>query len=157
MIATSDPDMTVARIAIGGLVLAGLWRLIVWIRDAPIRPDPWEAEYEQKINADDTLEVCRHCSTPQLSTTLSCPHCGCAIDSYNNWVPYVYSFSDRDVFRKTKSGQLCVKWLIVIGYLLLFFSRIGMLTGLFFCIFFNQRRIQRERLNTSNSVATPFS
>lgn len=36
MIAASDPNLLVAGFGVGFLALAGLWRLIVWVREAPI-------------------------------------------------------------------------------------------------------------------------
>ena len=40
MIAASDPNMIIAGFAVGGLALAMFWRFIVWIREAPVRPNP---------------------------------------------------------------------------------------------------------------------
>jgi hypothetical protein len=41
--------MIIAGFAVGGLVFAAFWRFIVWIRDAPVRPDPWDAEAKFEI------------------------------------------------------------------------------------------------------------
>ena len=50
MVAASDPNMIIAGFAGGGLVFAAFWRFIVWIRDAPDRPDPWDAVVEQQLS-----------------------------------------------------------------------------------------------------------
>ncbi|HXI71296.1 MAG TPA: zinc ribbon domain-containing protein [Verrucomicrobiae bacterium] len=159
MVEINDPNQIVAWFGVAGLLLAAFLRLILWVRAATPKPEPWGAEVEQKLLEPETAEACPHCSTPLLPTALFCPHCGRAVDSYNNWVPYVYSFSDGDVFRKNTSGQLRVKWLIVIGYLLLFACKIGIPISPLLCIFFflNQQRIKQERLNASNPIATPIS
>jgi hypothetical protein len=159
MFAVSDPDLFVAQIAIGGLVLAGFWRVIVWVRNAPVRPNPWGAEFEQKMQDPDTPETCHHCSTPQPPGAWFCEHCGRVINSYNNWTPYVYSFSDGSVFRSNESGRLRVRWIIVVGYLLLISIKTGIIISPLFCILFflNQRRIKQEMANASNSMTNPSS
>jgi hypothetical protein len=43
MFGTSDPNQMVAGVGGGFLLLAGLWRLIAWVREAPQKPDPWDA------------------------------------------------------------------------------------------------------------------
>ena len=63
MSAASDPNLIVGGCAIGGLGMAALWKLIVWVRDAPVKPDPWDAEVEQQLLA--AAEACPRCSTPQ--------------------------------------------------------------------------------------------
>jgi hypothetical protein len=119
MFAVSDPDLFVAQIAIGGLVLAGFWRLIVWVRNAPIRPDPWDAEFEQKMQDPDTPETCHHCSTPQPPGAWFCSHCGRAVGPYNNLMPYVQVFSEGEVFRNGTSGRFRNRPLILVGYFLI--------------------------------------
>ena len=105
MIAASDPNMVIAGFAVGGLALAVFWRFIVWIREAPVRPDPWDAETEQKISEPDAQEVCPHCSTPQPPGAWFCAHCGRAVGPYNNLMPYVQVFSEGEVFRNGTSGR----------------------------------------------------
>ncbi len=119
MFAASNPDLFVAQIAIGGLVLAGFWRLIVWVRNAPVRPDPWDAGFEQKMQDPDTPETCHHCSTPQPPGAWFCEHCGCAVGPYNNLMPYVQVFSEGEVFRSGTSGQFRKRPLILLGFFLI--------------------------------------
>ena len=77
MFAASDPNMIVAGFAIAGLAVGAFWRLIVWVRDAPVKPDPWDASVEQQL--EDAPEACPHCSTPQAPNAWFCPHCGRAV------------------------------------------------------------------------------
>jgi hypothetical protein len=119
MFAVSDPDLFVAQIAIGGLVLAGCWRVIVWVRNAPVRPDPWDAEFEQKMQDPDTPQTCHHCSTPQPPDAWFCSHCGRAVGPYNNLMPFVHVFSEGEVFRNGTSGQFRDRPLILAGYCLM--------------------------------------
>ena len=119
MFAASDPDMIVAQIAIGGLVLAGLWRLVVWVRDAPTTPDPWDAEFEQKLQEPETQEVCHHCSTPQPPGAWFCSHCGRAVGPYNNLMPYVQIFSEGEVFRNGVTCRFRNRRLIATGFFLM--------------------------------------
>jgi len=119
MFAASDPNLTVAKLAIGGLVLAALWRLVVWVREAPLRPDPWDADFDQKLLDSETPEACPHCSVPQTPGAWFCPHCGRAVGPYNNLMPYVQVFSEGEVFRNGASGMFRNRPLMTIGLLLI--------------------------------------
>jgi hypothetical protein len=119
MVTASDPNMIIGGLALGGLVLAVLWRLIVWIREAPVTPDPWDAKVEQKLSDPDVVEVCPHCLTEQPPTAWFCQRCGRAIGPYNNLMPYVQVFSEGEVFRNGTSDRLRNSPLILIGYFLL--------------------------------------
>ncbi len=44
----SDPNGVIGGLAIFGLVMVMFWRLVVWVRDAPVRPDPWDQEIAVK-------------------------------------------------------------------------------------------------------------
>jgi hypothetical protein len=117
--ATSDPSMIVAGLALAGLALMAFWRVLVWVRDAPVTPDPWDLETEQKISEPDAQEVCPHCSTPQPPDVWFCAHCGRAVGPYNNLMPFIQVFSEGEVFRNGTSGQLPKRPLILIGYFLM--------------------------------------
>jgi hypothetical protein len=119
MFGSNDPNFVVAGFAISGLLLVGLWRLIAWIRDAPVMPDPWDAEVERKIHEPETAEICPHCSTPQPPCAWFCQHCGRAVGPYNNLMPFVHVFSEGEVFRNGTSGQFRNRPLILIGYFLI--------------------------------------
>ena len=107
----------VGGFAVGGLALAAFWRLIAWVRDAPVKPDPWDAEVEQQLS--EAAEACPRCSTPQPPNAWFCAHCGKAVGTYNNLMPYVQVFSEGEVFRNGTSGQFRKRPLILIGYFLL--------------------------------------
>jgi hypothetical protein len=116
MTGASDPNILIGEIALGGLALAAFWRLIVWIRDAPTRPDPWDAEVEQKLS--EAVEVCPHCLTEQPPTAWFCKGCGRAVGPYNNLMPYLQVFSEGEVFRNGASGQFRKRPLVLAGYFL---------------------------------------
>jgi hypothetical protein len=148
MFAASDPDLFVAQIAIGGLVLAGFWRIIVWVRNAPVRPDPWDAEFEQKMQDPDTLEFCHHCSTPQPPGAWFCEHCGSAVGPYNNLMPYVCVFSQGEVFRNGVTDKLAASPLTIVGYLLYSLGNYLVFAPIYwFFLFKNLKRLKRERLD----------
>lgn len=119
MFAATDPSLIVGGYALAGMALYLLWRLIVWIRDAPVRPDPWEAEVQRQLNDPETLEICPHCSMPQPPTAWFCEHCGRAVGPYNNLMPYVQVFSEGEVLRNGTSGRLRKGLLVPIGYILI--------------------------------------
>jgi hypothetical protein len=117
--ATSDPNMIVAGLGLAGLAVAAFWRFLVWIRDAPVTPDPWDAEVEQELSDPDAAEVCPHCLTEQPPTAWFCKGCGRAIGPYNNLMPYIQVFSEGEVLRNGTSERLRNSPLIPVGYFLL--------------------------------------
>src|ERR1039457_4794626 len=119
MLAASDPNLIIGGFAVGGLVIAALWRLMVWVRYAPATPDPWDAEVQQKLSAPETQEACPHCSTPQSPTAWFCPHCGRAVGPYNNLMPFVQVFSEGEVLRNGMSGRFRNRALVTTGFLLI--------------------------------------
>ena len=119
MFSASDPNMVIAGFAVGGLTLAVFWRFIVWIREAPVRPDPWDAEVEQKMSEPEAVEVCPHCLTEQPPAAWFCKGCGRAVGPYNNLMPYLQVFSEGEVFRNGISGRFRNRPLIVVGYFLM--------------------------------------
>ena len=122
MLAASDPNFIVAWFAIGGLVLAAFWRLVVWVRESPVKPDPWDNAVGQQMQSPDTPEACRHCSTPQASGAWFCPHCGSAVGPYNNLMPYLHVFSEGEALRSGVSGRCRNRTLIGIGVFLVTLS-----------------------------------
>jgi ribosomal protein L40E len=119
MIAASDPYQVVGGFGLVFLFLAGLWQLIVWVREAPVKPDPWNAEVEQKLSEPETAEVCSHCLTEQPPTAWFCRHCGKAVGPYNNLMPFVNVFSEGEVFRNGATGRFRNRPLVILGYLML--------------------------------------
>lgn len=119
MFADVDPNLIVGGYALAGLAAYLCWRLIVWVRDSPTHPDPWEAEVSQKLADPETQEICPHCSTPQPSTAWFCEHCGRAVGPYNNMMPYLQVFSEGEVLRNGTSSRLRKGLLIPLGYFLI--------------------------------------
>ncbi len=118
MLAASDPNLIIGGLALGGLAVAAVWRFINWIRDAPVAPDPWDAEVGEKLSDPDAVEVCPHCLTEQPPTAWFCRGCGRAVGPYNNLMPYVQIFSEGEVFRNGNSGRFRNRPFILIGYFL---------------------------------------
>ena len=119
MITVSDPYQVVAGFGITLLFLVGLWQLIVWVREAPIKPDPWDAEVEQKLSEPEAVEICPHCLTEQPPTAWFCSHCGKAVGPYNNLMPFLNVFSEGEVLRNGTSGRFRNRPLVLIGYFLI--------------------------------------
>jgi hypothetical protein len=143
MFASGDPNHMVAGWGMGFLLLAGLWRLIAWVREAPAKPDPWDAEVERQLAESEALEVCPHCLTPQPPNAWFCGHCGSAVGPYNNMMPYLNVFSEGEVFRNGASDCLRKKPLIIAGYLLFSLSAYVVFAPVFwFFLFKNLERPQ---------------
>ena len=118
MAVVSDPNLIVGGFGIGLLVLAALRGLIAWVREAPLTPDPWDAEVEQKLQQPETREICHRCMTPHEPGAWFCEHCGAAVGPYNNLMPFLYAFSEGEVLRNGINGRFRNRPLIVIGYFL---------------------------------------
>jgi hypothetical protein len=153
MLAVSDPNMVVAGYAIGGLILAGLWRLYGLLFKKPVKPDPWGAEVERQLQA--AQEVCPHCSTPQPPDAWFCARCDNPVGPYHSFTPYVYQFSDGGVFRNGASGHR-TSVLVAIGYLLLSLGKLGLFGPFYWMAFMaNQRRIRQEDLERLRNIEPP--
>lgn len=136
--------MIVAGLGIVFLILAGVWRLIAWVREAPQKPDPWDAEVAQRLDAPETREVCHHCSTPQDPTAWFCEHCGRAIGPYNNMMPYLCVFSEGEVLRNGATDRLRTNPLIITGYLIFSLSTYLILAPVFWFFLFKNLKRARE-------------
>jgi ribosomal protein L40E len=122
MFAAGDPNLIIGGLAVGGLALYALWGLIAWVRRAPVRPDPWDAEIEKQLSGPDAVEVCPHCLTEQSSTAWFCRKCGSAVGPYNNLMPYVHIFSEGEVFRNGVAGRFRNRPLVLVGFILISLS-----------------------------------
>ena len=136
----------VAGLGLVFLLLAGLWRFIAWIREAPSKPDPWDAEVEQKLSEPEAVEVCPHCLTQQPPTAWFCKHCGKAVGPYNNMMPFLNVFSEGEVFRNGTTGRFRNRPLILIGYILMTFGINPFLAPIYwFFLLFNLKHPQNEQ------------
>lgn len=136
--------MLIGEIALSGLALAAFWRLIVWIRDAPVRPDPWDAEVERQLS--EAVEVCPHCLTEQPPTVWFCKGCNRAVGPYNNLMPYLQVFSQGEVFRNGTSGQFRNRPLILAGYFLVILGTFPIFAPLYlFSLLASRRKAPGEQ------------
>ena len=113
-----DPNLIIGGYALAGLALWLFWQLITWVREAPVAPDPWDAETGRKVAEPETKEICPHCLAEQAPAAWFCPVCGRAVGPYNNMMPFVQIFSEGEVFRNGTSGRLRRSPLIIAGYIL---------------------------------------
>ena len=156
IIAASDPNKIVGGFGLTLLALTGIWRLIVWIREAPIKPDPWDAEVEQKLSGPEATEVCPHCFTQQPPTAWFCKRCGKAVGPYNNMMPFLNVFSEGEVFRNGTTGRFRNRPLIVVGYMLLSLVAYSFFAPIFwFFLLFNLKRTPNERESIEDQNILP--
>jgi ribosomal protein L40E len=144
MFRTSDPNQMVAGLGVGFLLLVGLWRLIAWVREAPRKPDPWDAEVERKLEEPEAVEVCHHCLAQQPANAWFCEHCGSAVGPYNNIMPYLNVFSQGEVFRNGATDRLRTNPLIIAGYLLFSLSAYVVFAPIFWFFLFKNLKRSRE-------------
>ena len=152
MLAASDPNLIIGGFAVGGLVLAGLWRLIAWVRDAPVTPDPWDADVEQKMSEPEAVEVCHRCFTEQPPGAWFCARCGSAVGPYNNLMPYVCIFSQGEVFRNGVDGRVRAGPLTILGYLFYSLANYAFFAPVYWIFFF--RQLQRRKAEKTIEAET---
>jgi hypothetical protein len=141
---TSDPNQMVAGLGLVFLLLAGLWRFINWVREAPQHPDPWDAELGHKLEDPEAVEICHHCLTPQPHNAWFCEHCGCAVGPYNNLMPYVNVFSEGEVFRNGVTDRFRNRPVILIGYFLISLSAYAVFAPLFWIFLLKNLKRPKE-------------
>jgi hypothetical protein len=147
MSGTSDPNQVVAGLGVVFLVLAGMWRFIIWVREAPQKPDPWDAEVERRLDEPEAVEICHHCFNPQTPNAWFCEHCGSAVGPYNNMMPYLNVFSEGEVLRNGATDRLRHNPLIIAGYLLVSLNVYAVFAPIFwFFLFKNLKRPREENM-----------
>jgi len=150
MFGTSDPNQMVAGLGVGFLLLAGLWRFVIWIREAPPKPDPWDAEFERKLEEPEAVEVCHHCLTRQPANAWFCEHCGSAVGPYNNLMPYLNVFSEGEVLRNSTTDRLRNRPFILIGNSLIILGINPFFAPIYwFCLLFNLNRPANEPVSAA--------
>lgn len=105
------------------LIVAGLARLVIYftdnIRAHPAKPNPWDAEIEEAIQSPEASPLCHRCFTPFNDQDWFCPHCGASVGPYNNFMPFVYVFSEGEVLRSGTDGHVRFTRPIIVGYTLM--------------------------------------
>jgi hypothetical protein len=96
-----------------------IYRLILWVMEAPRTVDPWGQETDEALNDEAAVPLCHHCLTPQEHNGWFCPECGATVGPYCNYMPYVYIFSQGEVLRAGVTEQLRRSRLITVGFVLL--------------------------------------
>lgn len=150
MFAATNSNLIVGGYAATGLALYFFWRLIVWVRDSPARPDPWETDVAQILDDPETPETCLYCSTPQPPTAWFCEHCGRSVGPYNNLMPFLQIFSEGEVFRNGTDRNFQKRPLIMTGYFLLGLSLIPIfLVPIYWCSLLMNSRKPTEGNNSA--------
>jgi hypothetical protein len=153
MAESGDSNQIIAVLGVVGLTLAALWRLVLWVRAATPGPEPWGAEIEASLQAEDAVPICHRCLTPHSNEAWFCEHCGSAVGNYNNWMPYILVFSQGEVLRNGVTDQLIASPLTIAGYLLYSLANYLILAPIYWFFFIkNLRRQQAEKLEQSPTV-----
>ena len=114
---TSEKSELFAAV-LGLAIIAGFafWRLLLWIKTAPVRPNPWDEATEAAVQQADAMPVCHHCLTPAPPGQWFCECCGSAVGPYNNLMPYLQAFSEGEVFRNGVLDRMRLSPVTLIGY-----------------------------------------
>jgi hypothetical protein len=82
--------MKIEALVILGVGAAALYRVWIWLKDAPYTPDPWGAEVGGALEDPKSAPVCPHCLIPQEHNGWFCPECGSTVGQFSNYLPAVY-------------------------------------------------------------------
>lgn len=115
----NSTEAIVVTAAVILIVVVGVVRLFIWLANAPVRPDPWDAEAGVDLDAAEARPLCTRCLSPHEETDWFCPQCGKAVSPTTNWMPYLDELSLGDVLRHGTGGDIPLKPTAVIGYVLL--------------------------------------
>jgi len=151
MVEINDPNQIVAWLGVAGLSLAAFWLLILWVRAARPKPEPWGEEIEASLQAEDATPICHRCLTPHSNVAWFCEHCGSAVGTYNNLMPFVYVFSQGEVFRNGVTDKFRASPFLIAGYLLYSLVSYAVFAPLFWFFFFkNLKRLKVESPDESS-------
>jgi hypothetical protein len=84
--------------------------------------------------------LCLRCLTPHEPTAYFCPHCNAAVGPYNNWMPYLYVYSEGQWLRDASVSPTRSPWLIHLGYGLLSFAVLGPFAPILWIVWSVMRR-----------------
>jgi len=116
MLTADKPEFVVGVLAVAAMALLSLWRLLIWVRNAPVHPDPWDQATETAVRQDDAVQVCHHCLSEVPPGQWFCEHCNCAVGPYNNLMPFINVFSEGEVLRNGICNRMRVGILTITGY-----------------------------------------
>jgi hypothetical protein len=150
-------EKTLALLVLVSLGGMAIYRLVLWLMDAPRTAEPWGDEIDKALAQDDAVPLCHHCFTPQEHIGWFCPECGATVGPYCNYMPYVYVFSQGEVLRAGVLEHLRCTALIVIGFIVFSLGMFSIGGPLLFAVpiywFFLFRNLLRSN-NTAPDIFT---
>jgi hypothetical protein len=144
---TLSNEHVVTALVVLGILGVSLYRLVLWIMQAPRTDDPWGKETDEAVNQEEAVPVCHHCLTPQKHNGWFCPECGATVGPYCNYMPYIYIFSQGEVLRAGVTERIRRSRLITIGFVLFSLGMFAFAAPIYwFFLFRNLRRANDEAL-----------
>ena len=143
--------MTIELLAVLFVVAALGFRCVHWFMEPTARtPDPWGPEVEQSLRDPELRPLCHRCLIPHPTEGWFCPTCGASIGPYNNYMPFVYLFSQGEVLRAGVNDRIRPSLLTVGGYLLCSLASYAIFAPLYWYFLFRNlnRHHRRETDDT---------
>jgi hypothetical protein len=129
------PTRTVGFLGVMVLAGAGLWVVGRWLLDAPLHPDPWDAQIRTELEDEEASPLCHRCLDPHSPLANFCPRCGAPVGACTNLMPYSYLFSVGHTLRIGTDGEFKHSPLTIVGFLLFAFAQYGPFAPVFWFVF----------------------
>jgi hypothetical protein len=130
--------MKIEALVILGVGAAALYRVWIWLKNAPYTPDPWGAEIGGTLEDPESAPVCPHCLIPQEHNGWFCPECGSTVGQFSNYLPAVYMFSMGEAFRRGVTERMRNHPLVITGYVLVTLSHFFLVAPILWYFLFRQ-------------------
>ena len=115
------------------------------------KPDPWSKEVDDAIRGPDAVPVCHRCFASQENARWFCPECGTATGTYNNLMPYIWTFSLGEVARSGVHPTARFTPARTAGYVAFGIWQYQILAPVYFvCLYLNHRRQKRANTQLPN-------
>ena len=136
--------MKIEALVTTGIAALALGRIVRWVMEGKLTPDPWGPEIEEKIQDPRTAPVCHRCFALQEHDGWFCPECGTAVGPYNNYLPFINIFSEGEVMRAGVMDHVRQSPMVVVGFVILSMSAYLVFAPLYwYFLFKNFRRNAR--------------
>jgi hypothetical protein len=147
--------LTIEEFAImAGSAAVGVWLIRYSWASAQPSPDPWDDDVAKSLLDPKLPELCHRCLTPHGAASWFCPTCGGSVGTYNNYMPYLYIFSQGEVLRSGVNDRIRRSPLIIGGYLIYSLANYAVFAPIYWYFLFHNLKRQTPNCAQDSEQAT---